>query len=88
MNKRFYLLLYVRRVLVVLFLFSSGIAVTQPQPDSPLDLVHRIVTAEQNLVRDFVNGFFILVENQYAVGDWVKIGAHEGAADALRAVHH
>ncbi len=37
----------------------------------------------QNLVRDFVNGFFILVENQYAVGDWVKIGAHEGNVEQI-----
>jgi small conductance mechanosensitive channel len=37
----------------------------------------------QNLVRDFVNGFFILVENQYAVGDWVKIGDHEGDVEQI-----
>ncbi len=37
----------------------------------------------QNLVRDLVNGFFILVENQYAVGDWVKIGGHEGTVEQI-----
>jgi small conductance mechanosensitive channel len=37
----------------------------------------------QNLVRDFVNGFFVLVENQYAVGDWVKIGAYEGDVEQI-----
>jgi small conductance mechanosensitive channel len=37
----------------------------------------------QNLVRDFVNGFFILMENQYAVGDWVKIGDHEGDVEQI-----
>ena len=37
----------------------------------------------QNLVRDLVNGFFILVENQYAVGDWVKIGSHEGTVEQI-----
>ncbi len=37
----------------------------------------------QNLVRDFVNGFFILVENQYSVGDWVKIGDHEGDVEQI-----
>jgi len=37
----------------------------------------------QNLVRDFVNGFFVLVENQYAVGDWVKIGDHEGDVEQI-----
>ncbi len=37
----------------------------------------------QNLVRDLVNGFFILVENQYAVGDWVAIGSHEGEVEQI-----
>ena len=37
----------------------------------------------QNLVRDLVNGFFILVENQYAIGDWVKIGSHEGTVEQI-----
>ena len=37
----------------------------------------------QNLVRDLVNGFFILIENQYAVGDWVKIGSHEGTVEQI-----
>ena len=37
----------------------------------------------QNLVRDLVNGFFILVENQYAVDDWVRIGSHEGTVEQI-----
>ena len=32
----------------------------------------------QSLVKDFVSGLFILIENQYGVGDKVKIGAFEG----------
>ncbi len=32
----------------------------------------------QSLVKDFVSGLFILVENQYGVGDKVKIGNFEG----------
>jgi moderate conductance mechanosensitive channel len=32
----------------------------------------------QTLVKDFVSGLFILVEDQYAVGDKVKIGLFEG----------
>ena len=32
----------------------------------------------QSLVKDFVSGLFILIENQYAVGDRVKIGNFEG----------
>jgi small-conductance mechanosensitive channel len=30
--------------------------------------------AAQNLIRDFINGFFILLEDQYGVGDIVQIG--------------
>ncbi|MCK5413562.1 MAG: mechanosensitive ion channel [Candidatus Pacebacteria bacterium] len=36
----------------------------------------------QTLVKDFVSGLFILVENQYGIGDNVKIGTFEG--DVLR----
>jgi len=32
----------------------------------------------QSLVKDFVSGLFILIENQYGVGDKVKIGSAEG----------
>ena len=32
----------------------------------------------QSLVKDFVSGLFILIENQYNVGDKVKIGNFEG----------
>lgn len=32
----------------------------------------------QALVKDFVSGLFILVENQYGIGDVVKIGSFEG----------
>ena len=32
----------------------------------------------QSLVKDFVAGLFILIENQYGVGDKVKIGSFEG----------
>ena len=32
----------------------------------------------QSLVKDFVSGLFILVENRYGIGDKVKIGSSEG----------
>lgn len=32
----------------------------------------------QTLVKDFVSGLFILIENQYGIGDKVKIGSFEG----------
>lgn len=37
----------------------------------------------QTLVHDFVSGFFILLENQYAVGDIVKIGTAQGVVERV-----
>lgn len=37
----------------------------------------------QTLVRDVINGFFILIENQYDVGDVVKIANVQGTVEAL-----
>jgi small conductance mechanosensitive channel len=37
----------------------------------------------QTLVKDIIAGFFILVENQYAVGDYVHLGSAEGNVEAL-----
>lgn len=37
----------------------------------------------QNLVRDVITGFFILLENQFAVGEFVKIGNFQGIVEEL-----
>lgn len=37
----------------------------------------------QSLVKDFLSGFFILLENQYRVGDVVKIGDLAGSVERL-----
>lgn len=37
----------------------------------------------QSLVRDFITGFFILLENQYGVGDWVQINGVDGVVKSL-----
>lgn len=37
----------------------------------------------QTLIKDLIGGFFILVENQYAVGDTIKIGALSGQVERL-----
>jgi small conductance mechanosensitive channel len=37
----------------------------------------------QALVKDFINGFFILVENQYDIGDTVKIAGVQGTVEAM-----
>ena len=37
----------------------------------------------QTLVHDFINGFFILVENQYDIGDTIKIAGVQGAVEDM-----
>ena len=37
----------------------------------------------QKLVKDVISGFFILLENQYAVGDYVTIGAITGTVEEV-----
>ena len=37
----------------------------------------------QTLVRDFINGFLILVENQYDIGDTIKIAGVQGVVEAM-----
>jgi len=37
----------------------------------------------QTLVKDFINGFFILAENQYDIGDTVRIGGVQGVVETM-----
>jgi moderate conductance mechanosensitive channel len=37
----------------------------------------------QTLVHDFINGFFILVENQYDIGDVIKIAGVQGSVELM-----
>ncbi len=37
----------------------------------------------QTLVRDFINGFLILVENQYDIGDTVKLAGVQGTVETM-----
>lgn len=37
----------------------------------------------QSLVKDLINGFFILFEDQYGVGDHVTIGAYNGIVESI-----
>ncbi len=37
----------------------------------------------QSLIRDFFYGFFILLENQYTIGDWIKVGSISGTVERL-----
>jgi small-conductance mechanosensitive channel len=37
----------------------------------------------QNLVKDIITGFFIIFENQFSVGDFVRIGKFEGVVEEI-----
>ena len=37
----------------------------------------------QSLVKDVITGFFIIFENQFSVGDYVKIGTAEGIVEEI-----
>jgi small conductance mechanosensitive channel len=41
----------------------------------------------QTLVHDFINGFFILLENQYDIGDTVRIAGVKGAVEDMNLRH-
>jgi small-conductance mechanosensitive channel len=41
----------------------------------------------QSLVRDFINGFFILLENQYDIGDGVRIAGVKGVVEEMTLRH-
>jgi small conductance mechanosensitive channel len=42
-----------------------------------------ITLAAQNFVRDFVNGFLVLYEDQYVIGDYITINAQSGIVEEL-----
>lgn len=69
-------------VAVLLALEQVGVN-TAPLLGSVAILGLAVSFGAQNLVRDVVNGFFILIENQYAVGDVVTIGGVTGTVEKI-----
>jgi small-conductance mechanosensitive channel len=41
----------------------------------------------QTLVHDFINGFFILLENQYDIGDYIRIAGVKGTVEGMTLRH-
>jgi small conductance mechanosensitive channel len=39
--------------------------------------------AAQNILRDFINGLLIIIEDQFNVGDWVSIGSFSGTVESF-----
>ena len=69
------IVIYVVILLMILSLFSIDI---RPILAGAGIIGLAIGFGAQSLVKDFVSGIFILVENQYGIGDKVKIGSFEG----------
>ncbi|MEG1642514.1 MAG: mechanosensitive ion channel, partial [Synergistaceae bacterium] len=39
--------------------------------------------AAQNLIKDYINGAIILVENQFNIGDWIEIANYSGEVEGF-----
>jgi len=37
----------------------------------------------RDVIRDYVGGFLVILENQFAIGDWVRIGGEYGEVEAI-----
>ncbi|MDR1515250.1 MAG: mechanosensitive ion channel family protein [Synergistaceae bacterium] len=71
LNGIFFLLMFLGRFRVDLKPLLAGIGVV----GLGLSL------AAQNILRDFINGLLILIEDQFNVGDWISIGSFSGTVE-------
>lgn len=62
----------------ILFIVGIGEDVIQWLVGSVGVIALAVSFGAQSLVKDFFSGFFILFENQYVQGDWIKIGDVDG----------
>ncbi|MDJ0688414.1 MAG: mechanosensitive ion channel family protein [Xenococcaceae cyanobacterium MO_188.B32] len=67
---------------VLVALSLSGIDVTPLLAGAGI-LGLAISFASQNLIKDTINGFFIILEDQYAVGDIIKVGDVDGLVENI-----
>jgi small-conductance mechanosensitive channel len=70
--------------------FSAGIMILKQLGINPMPVLAgagivglAVGFGAQNLINDVVSGFFILFENTYLVGDWIKAGEAEGNVEAI-----
>jgi small conductance mechanosensitive channel len=48
-----------------------------------LVIVALVAVVARDVIRDYVAGVLIVLENQYAIGDWIRVGGDEGEVEAL-----
>jgi len=78
---------YAKTLVVYLVAFALTLGVVGASASAVVTLGAALAFAvsfgAQSLVKDLVNGFFILIEDQYAIGDYVTIGAATGFIDGV-----
>jgi moderate conductance mechanosensitive channel len=70
--------------------FSAGIVILRQLGINPMPVLAgagiiglAVGFGAQNLINDVVSGFFILFENTYLVGDYIKAGEAQGTVEAI-----
>ena len=67
-----------------LFYVVSGLGLKASHLLAGAGLVGAALTlVSQDLIRDVISGVFILLEDQFVVGDWIQVGTMEGTVEAF-----
>ncbi|MBE9129205.1 MULTISPECIES: mechanosensitive ion channel family protein [unclassified Coleofasciculus] len=89
-QRRLTLIPLVQSILRYTIYFSAGIAILDTLDIDPTPILAAagivglaVGFGAQNLINDMVCGFFILFENYYLVGDYIKTGNAEGTVEAI-----
>jgi small conductance mechanosensitive channel len=79
-----------RSIVTYSIYFSAGIMILKELGINPTPILAgagiaglAVGLGAQNLINDMVSGFFILFEEHYLVGDFVKIGEAEGTVESI-----
>lgn len=79
-----------RSIVTYTIYFSAGIMILKELGINPTPILAgagiaglAVGLGAQNLINDMVSGFFILFEEHYLVGDFVKIGEAEGTVESI-----
>ncbi len=74
-------LVYLIAIILILYAINLGNVVTTALAGAGIGAL-AIGFGAQSLVKDVVSGLFIIFENQYGVGDYVKIDSYTGVVEA------
>ena len=79
------LIVWVFRVLIVGFAAVAVLVVLDLDAVIALILVMIAIVGvvARDVIRDYVGGFLLILENQFAIGDWVRVAGEYGEVEAL-----